>query len=206
MIGETDLVQLVSTLNSWRFVPLQNSGSESLEDATESAPGSVEKEKTGEPFEPAMGPATGPATPEEAQEVQDALEALRLVAHKSGIEGIQRLVQVSQKVECLERLEKGLELLESARLIRPWQSKGEIPDYWQLVAEFEPWNHLVPLVNSFGGPERFNQRVEAVNLQHFDECVEFLDAAGLTSASMKVDDGFSESIKAWTEVIRILVS
>lgn len=203
MIGETDLVHLVSTLNSWRHVPCQ---SESVDDAAseETPPGSENANVPGGKSTESLE-LLGPATPEEAQEVQDALEALRLVAHKSGIEGLQRLVQVSQKVECLERLEKGVELLESARLIRPWQSKG-VPDHWQLLAEFEPWNHLVSLVNSFGGPERFNQRVEAVNLQHFDECVEFLDAAGLTSASMKVDDGFSESIKAWTEVIRILVS
>ena len=30
-----------------------------------------------------------------------------------------------------------------------------------------PWNHLVSLVNSFGGPDRFNQRVEARNCRTF---------------------------------------
>ena len=202
MVGELDLLQVVSTLNAWRFLPTADSAGESLEDSTtEDATGSIENVRT----EASVCTVMGPSMPE-AKEVLDALEAMKLVAHKSGFEGIHRLVEMHQKVDTLERLEKGIELLESARLIKPWQNKGAAADHWQLVPEFEPWNHLVSLVNSFGGAERFNQRVEAVNLQHFDECVEFLDVAGLTSSSMKGEDSrFSDAIAAWKEVVRILV-
>eukprot|EP00913_Durusdinium_trenchii_P008631 g8105.t1 len=222
----------VSTLNSWRQPAPSEREDDVPEQATEDASGALENVRS----EASDVAIPGPSTPEEAQEVLEALEAsdrwtaeiysaalnrplfrlltglgwvgqleaLRVVAQKESVRGIQRLVKDFQKVDRLERLERGIELLDKARLLPRLGGTSSAPK-----SDFEPWSHLVSIVNAFGGPEDFNKRVEAVNLQHFDECLDVLNAAGLTrkpgQEAMNSRD-FSSAVSAWKEVVGILVT
>ncbi|CAK9060093.1 Hypothetical protein (Fragment) [Durusdinium trenchii] len=199
-VGQLDLIHLVSTLNSWRQPAPSEREDDVPEQATEDASGALENVRS----EASDVAIPGPSTPEEAQEVLEALEALRVVAQKESVRGIQRLVKDFQKVDRLERLERGIELLDKARLLPRLGGTSSAPK-----SDFEPWSHLVSIVNAFGGPEDFNKRVEAVNLQHFDECLDVLNAAGLTrkpgQEAMNSRD-FSSAVSAWKEVVGILVT
>ncbi|CAK9053987.1 unnamed protein product, partial [Durusdinium trenchii] len=196
-VGQLDLIHLV-----WEAQKPDNSAGEDdvPEQATEDASGALENVRS----EASDVAIPGPSTPEEAQEVLEALEALRVVAQKESVRGIQRLVKDFQKVDRLERLERGIELLDKARLLPRLGGTSSAPK-----SDFEPWSHLVSIVNAFGGPEDFNKRVEAVNLQHFDECLDVLNAAGLTrkpgQEAMNSRD-FSSAVSAWKEVVGILVT
>ncbi|CAJ1332856.1 unnamed protein product [Effrenium voratum] len=67
-----------------------------------------------------MVPEATPAKrPEEAKVVQEVLEAMLDIAARDGLGGIHRLVEMFRKVDCLERLQRGVELLDSARLLKP---------------------------------------------------------------------------------------
>eukprot|EP00931_Biecheleriopsis_adriatica_P008421 TRINITY_DN10960_c0_g1_i1.p1 TRINITY_DN10960_c0_g1~~TRINITY_DN10960_c0_g1_i1.p1 ORF type:complete len:2522 (+),score=580.89 TRINITY_DN10960_c0_g1_i1:533-7567(+) len=155
--------------------------------------------------------------PQEAREAEKLLEELLALAELCGAGGVARLAQLLRRVETLERLEKGLDLLAAARLLKSREQSHEGDPPQAEFAAFEPWMKLVALVHSLGGTTAFCHRAKALDMQHFDACMEVLSAAGLgrgslASSTPDFDDESavpSESsplayITSWREVVTMV--
>jgi len=236
MVGKMDLIRVVSCLNLTRVVkPNALDDGLPIEDSVTAVVSStIQAVKTGSSLiaQDGVRILPGPATSDEASRVQDMLEELLEIARRSGLEGISRLTQLFHRADSLERLERGVELLGAARLLkspdkvrtasaecaanaaRSVDSRGsegcsqEMVEAKQVdhMTDFEPWSRLIILVNSFGGADDVCQRVEATNIKLFDECLDVLHGAGLTRKSFKPDEsGPSVAvIESWKKVVRLL--
>eukprot|EP00930_Biecheleria_cincta_P054553 TRINITY_DN4077_c0_g1_i2.p1 TRINITY_DN4077_c0_g1~~TRINITY_DN4077_c0_g1_i2.p1 ORF type:complete len:1655 (+),score=285.53 TRINITY_DN4077_c0_g1_i2:51-4967(+) len=163
-----------------------------------------------------------PLGAERLQVAQNILRSLVDLAEGSGQGGVARLARIISRVRTLDRLEKGLDLLDAAKLLK---SKRVCPENWdsceelqELSASFKPWMRIASSIPAFGGPEAFLRHLEAVSFPNFEACLQVLSAAGLTTNQPDDDDdadndeadyaGDGESpldrISGWCEVVAII--
>ncbi|CAE8633317.1 unnamed protein product [Polarella glacialis] len=163
--------------------------------------------------------------PESTQYSQEVLKGLLELAETC--EGTTRLLQIHKRVS-LDRLEKAVDFLGAARLLRNSNkvrprstffaptcdelAEPESPP--EIGHDFEPWMRLANLVRQFGGASDFCDRAEAVDFRQLEAYIEILSVAGLTSKATngdRDDDNDSdpceispELIRAWRDVVAVV--
>ncbi|CAE7221953.1 unnamed protein product [Symbiodinium pilosum] len=138
MVGKTDIISVVSCLNLTRSAVPSEHGEDFEDTITPIVSSAAQAFKTGSSIggseEPLVRVFPGPTTSEQAAPVHNMLQDILQIARATGMEGIFRLLSLFHKAESLERLERGVDLLGAARLLKtapeapPSQGQGsDIP-------------------------------------------------------------------------------